>query len=110
MSFFKARIIRCPSCGYYQKQQFCQKFFSKDDLGHKNKFVILFFGSKPSKWTPVSDYYFRFSIDDFKCTKNEPEVLRAIILPHAIILLTGVKLGNFDLKKAKTIEWRTAKR
>jgi hypothetical protein len=41
MSFFNAKIVRCPSCGYYKKRQFFEKFFSKDDLGHENNFFFI---------------------------------------------------------------------
>jgi hypothetical protein len=29
ISFFNAKIVRCPSCGYYKKGNFFKKFFSK---------------------------------------------------------------------------------
>jgi hypothetical protein len=33
MPFFYAKIVKCPSCGYYKKGIFIKKIFSNDDLG-----------------------------------------------------------------------------
>jgi hypothetical protein len=43
MSFFNAKIVRCPSGGYYKKTAiFIEKCFSKDDLGPPKKCLTLF--------------------------------------------------------------------
>jgi hypothetical protein len=33
MSFFNAKIVRCPSGGYYNNGNFLKSIFSNDDLG-----------------------------------------------------------------------------
>jgi hypothetical protein len=59
MSFFNAKIVRCPSGGYYKRGNFFQKVFSKDDLGPKKIFCDR--NVAQAEMTPVSEYYFRFS-------------------------------------------------
>ncbi len=46
--FSKPKLLDAPVVAITKNSNFVKKLFSKDDLGHKNKFVKLFFGSKPA--------------------------------------------------------------
>jgi hypothetical protein len=60
--FSKPKLLDAPVVAITKNSNFVKKFFSKDDLGHKYRYVKLFFGSKQSKWTSVLDYYLRFTV------------------------------------------------
>jgi hypothetical protein len=42
-NFSMPKLLDAPAVAITKKQQFFEKFFSKDDLGHKNNFFKTFF-------------------------------------------------------------------